>query len=88
MSSRRCEHSAWIAQPTRSRYLYHCRECGVVISHDIKSNGWQVSEVPQDSQPVDDTARKRAFIALDAWMTEREQAYGHPIFTHPDKTRP
>ena len=29
--------------------------------------------------------RRCAFESLDRWMTEREQRYGHPIFTHPQQ---
>lgn len=84
MATRCCPHDDWIAQPSRQRYLYHCRACNVVICHDIDADTWHISHNPDDGQTIDAWERRRALEALDRWMTEREKVYGHDIFIHPD----
>lgn len=87
MSNWRCAHSDWIVQPSRNRYLYHCRSCSVVISHDMTADTWRISLDPTDGT-LDSTMRGNAYSALDSWMTERETSYGHRIFVHPDPVQP
>lgn len=82
-----CAHPDWIVQPSRNRYLYHCRSCSVVISYDMNVDTWRISHDPNEGM-LDRTIRSDAYAALDRWMTERETNYGHRIFVHPEPALP
>ncbi len=83
MSTRCCRHVEWIVQPSHKRYLYHCRTCSVIISHDIEADTWRISHDPEDGAIMGEQGRLSAFAALDYWMTGRETVFRHEIFVHP-----
>jgi hypothetical protein len=87
LSTRCCTHAAWIVQPSRKRYLYHCRACSVIIIHDIENDIWRISHDPSEGENMAEEDRQNAFASLDDWMNEREATYRHPIFVHPERER-
>ncbi len=80
---RPCRHPDWIAQPMRNCYHFHCRECTIIVSHDIQADQWKVLRDPERSEVSDLSEQRTVFSALDQWMTSRETTYGHDIFIHP-----
>jgi len=85
LSTRSCPHAGWIAQPSRNRYLFHCRSCNIVISYDITMGAWRISHDPSEEGSMGEEERQCAFESLDRWISEREEVYGHPIFSHPNR---
>lgn len=78
-----CRHTDWIAQPMRNCYYFHCRDCTIIISHDMQADMWKVSRDPERVEVNDPAEQRYAYAALDQWMTGREAVYGHDIFSHP-----